>query len=76
MATGTPVIAFDRGSVKEIIINNKTGFIVNNVEEMVNKIKEIDKIDRQECRKHVEQNFSLENMIINYEKTYKKYVKK
>lgn len=73
MASGTPVIAFNKGSVKEVVKNNKTGFIVNTVGEMVEKIKQIDKIDRSDCRKHVKENFSLEKMINKYEKIYKKY---
>jgi len=70
MACGTPVIAFNRGSVPEIIKHGKTGFIVNNEKEMTEAIKKIDQIDRKECRKHVEENFTVEKMVDNYEKLY------
>lgn len=62
MACGTPVVAFDRGAVSEIVANNKTGFIVNTAEEMVNAIKNIDSISYKQCRAHAEL-FSLDKMI-------------
>lgn len=70
MACGTPVIAFNQGAVPEVITNGKTGFIVNNVSEMVEKINEIDSINRIDCRKHVEEQFSLEKMVSHYESLY------
>jgi glycosyltransferase involved in cell wall biosynthesis len=68
MACGTPVIAYPNGAVEEIVKNKKTGFIVRNVKEMTEAIKKIDQIDRKECRKRVEENFSQEKMIDCYEK--------
>ncbi len=72
MACGTPVIAFDRGSVKEVVKDGETGFIVKDIEEMVEAIKKIDQISRQECRKLVEKNFTIERMVLDYEKLYYK----
>lgn len=72
MACGTPVIAFDRGSVREVIKQGKTGFIVKNVNEMAKAIKKIDQIDRRECREHVEKNFTVEKMVDEHEKIYYK----
>lgn len=72
MACGTPVVAFNRGSVPEVVINKKTGFVVDNKEEMIGAIKEIGSIKRKDCRKHVEQNFTLEQMVNKYEEVYKK----
>jgi glycosyltransferase involved in cell wall biosynthesis len=72
MACGTPVIAFNRGSVPEIVVDGKTGFIVNTVEEMVEAIQKVDQIDRRACRAHVEKNFTLEKMVDNYERVYPK----
>ncbi len=71
MACGTPVIAFNKGSVPEVVVNNKTGFIVESEEEMIEAIKKIDSIDRQECRKHVEKNFTVEKMVNDYLEAYK-----
>jgi len=74
MATGTPVIAFRRGSVPEVVADGKTGFIVDTVEEMFEATKKIDHISRNICRKHIEENFGLEKMIDEYEKSFLKIV--
>ncbi len=74
-ACGTPVIAFNKGAMPEIIQHNKTGFVVNTEQEMINAIKNINKIKRQDCRDWVEKNFSVERMVDDYEKLYKKLVK-
>lgn len=76
MACGTPVIAFDRGSVPEIVKDGKTGFIIknNNLKKMADAVKKIDKINRADCRKHVEQNFSIQRMIDRYEEVFLKIV--
>lgn len=70
MACGTPVIAFNRGSVPEIIVNGKTGFIVKNVNEMAKAIKKVNLIERNECRRLVETKFSAQIMADNYEKIF------
>ncbi len=75
MATGTPVIATRRGSVPEVIKNGKTGFVVDNVKQMVKAVGKISKISRKACRKHVEDNFDIEQMLDGYEKVYKKLIK-
>ena len=70
MACGTPVIAFNRGSVPEIIKNGATGFIVKNVSEMARAINLVESIDRMACRRHVEAKFSAEVMIKRYEEIF------
>lgn len=72
MACGTPVIGFRRGSVPEVVADGKTGFVVDTVEEMVEKIGKIDGIRRSDCREHVENNFTLEKMVDRYEETFLK----
>lgn len=76
MACGTPVIGFDRGSLKEIIKDKKTGFIVKDIKEMVSAIKKIGQIDRKDCRKMVEENFTKEKMVDQYEKIFLKLANK
>ncbi len=84
MACGTPVVAFDRGSIREVVKNGKTGFVVPplnkdgkpNIEGMAEAVGKIDSIDRAVCRRHVEDNFTLEKMMDKYEKVYEKIVKK
>ncbi len=68
MACGTPIIAFRRGSVPEVVKDGKTGFIVENTAEMIEAIENISKINRQDCRTHVEKNFTNTRMVNNYEK--------
>ena len=75
MATGTPVVGFNRGSVPEVIKDGVTGFVVENDKKMIKAIKKIDKIDRAECRKHVEENFTIEKMVLGYEKVYDKIIR-
>jgi len=75
MACGTPTIAFDKGSNKELIDDKKTGFVVKNMNQMVSAVKKINTIDRKNCRLKVEKHFSLEQMIDGYEKIYKKIIK-
>lgn len=70
MVCGTPVIVFDRGSAKEVVKDGKTGFIVKNISEAVEAIKKIDQIDRMACRKRVENLFSYQRMVSDYEKVY------
>jgi glycosyltransferase involved in cell wall biosynthesis len=84
MACGTPVIAFDRGSVPEIIKNEKTGFICrpNDLDSMVKAIKRIYRMPEKEylemryrCRKSVEEKFTVERMVSEHEKVYRKILK-
>lgn len=76
MACGAPVITMRRGSVPEIVLDNKTGFICRTVDEAARRVKEIHKIDRRTCREHVEKNFSAEKMTEGYLEAYKKVLKK
>jgi len=76
LACGTPVIALKRGAAPEIIENGKSGYLAKNLAEIKKAIKSIDKIDRKNCRKRAEKNFSLEKMVENYESLYYKIIKK
>lgn len=75
MACGTPVIAYNLGSVPELIKNGKTGFIVENKSEMVRAVGKIGSIQRKACRQWVAQNFSGEKMVERYLEAYKSIVK-
>jgi len=83
MACGTPVVSFDKGIAKEAIINNQTGFLVKNTNEMIAAVKKIYSLPpkeylrmRQNCRRHIEKNFTLEKMATGYEKIYYQLAKK
>jgi len=75
MACGTPVIATRKGSVPEIVAHGKTGFIVDSMKEMIAATAKIDKIDRQQCRNHVQENFTIQTMVQNYIDAYKNVIK-
>lgn len=72
MSCGTPVIAFDRGSVPELVIDGVTGYIVKDTAEMCRVVEKIENIKPEDCRKHVVARFSIEQMVRGYEKVYKK----
>lgn len=69
MACGTPVVAFGNGAVPEVVVNGKTGFIIenNDIGVMIDSVSKIDTIERVACRWHVEKNFSVEKMVEGYE---------
>ena len=66
MACGTPVIAFKRGSVDEIIENEINGFKVNNVQEMIDSIPNIHIIDRMVCRNFANNKFGIQRIANQY----------
>ncbi|MDD3075613.1 MAG: glycosyltransferase family 4 protein [Proteiniphilum sp.] len=72
MACGTPVVAFSKGSMKELIVDGENGFLAENMDEAIEKIKKTDQINRLNCRKHVEKHFSKEIMANRYIEVYKK----
>lgn len=71
-ACGTPVIGNRRGSYPEIIKPGINGYLVNNIEEAVSAVKKIDQLKRIDCRKFVEDNFTIEKMTSGYEELYYK----
>ncbi len=74
MACGTPVITTRRGSVPEIIVDGKTGFVCDSLDEAVRRINDIDEIDRKDCCQHVKENFSAEKMTKDYVEIYEKVI--
>ena len=70
MACGTPVIAFRRGSVPEVIDEGVTGFIVDNEDEAVAAIKRIGELDRQRVRARFEERFTARRMAEDYLRHY------
>ncbi|WP_213807574.1 glycosyltransferase family 4 protein [Granulicella sp. dw_53] len=74
MACGTPVIAWRRGSVPEVIQDGVNGLIVNSVEEATRRMPELENIRRIDCRKQFIAHFRSERMATDYLKIYKKII--
>ena len=72
MAVGCPVVAFARGAAPEIVAHNKSGYLVHNLDEMIESIHKIGELDREAVRAHVVQNFSAAAMADKYIRLYKK----
>ncbi|MBU2591189.1 MAG: glycosyltransferase [Nitrospinae bacterium] len=76
MACGTPVIAFNRGSMPELIRDGVNGYLVSTVEEAVHAVGRLGDINRANCRKFIEENFSVERMVTDYIKVYEEIIEK
>jgi glycosyltransferase involved in cell wall biosynthesis len=72
MACGTPVIATRHGAVPEVIEDGRTGIIVDEHTQMPGVLEQADRIDPLECRRYVEERFSKERMVADYEAAYEK----
>ncbi len=73
MSCGTPVIGFNRGAVSEVIKDSVTGFVVDpsrGVDGLVEAMDKLASISSKDCRAHILDNFSIENMVNNYESVY------
>jgi hypothetical protein len=75
MACGCPVIAFNRGSVPEIIEDGVTGFIIESKEEACEVLKKVPNLDRKRIRKRFEERFVSTNMAGKYVEAYKSVIR-
>jgi glycosyltransferase involved in cell wall biosynthesis len=76
LACGTPVIAFGRGSVPEVIDHGVTGFVVDSVEEAVAMVPRLDEIDRRRCRETFERRFTATRMTRAYADIYQRLLQR
>jgi len=70
MACGTPAIAFNKGSMPELIEHGKNGFLVSGSEEAVEQVARIKNINRLDCRQTVEDRFTVDSMVEKYIDVY------
>jgi len=71
MACGTPVVAYNRGSMPELIQDGVNGFLVEDVAGAVAAVGRIGRLDRRACRRHVAAHFTAERMVEDYLKIYR-----
>ena len=71
MATGTPVLAYRRGAMDELIQHGETGYLLDTESEMVEMVQRIGTMDRSRCRAWVAERFSVKKMVDAYERLYR-----
>jgi glycosyltransferase involved in cell wall biosynthesis len=71
LAAGTPVVAFPNGALPDIIEHGRTGFLVNDVDEMARAMKKAGELDRAACRAVARERFSLKIMVDGYFAAYR-----
>ena len=74
LSCGTPVIAFRRGSVAEVIDDGVSGFVVESIEEAVDAVRRLDRLDRRTCRSVFERRFTAARMAAQYVEVYERLV--
>ncbi|MPZ23753.1 MAG: glycosyltransferase [Dehalococcoidia bacterium] len=72
MACGTPVIAFRRGAAPEVIADGLSGYLVDDVEGMVDALGKLDALSATACRRHALENFDAHVMVDNYIAVYER----
>jgi glycosyltransferase involved in cell wall biosynthesis len=76
MAAGTPVLAYPRGSMPELVRDGETGYLCATEEQMIAAVGSVERIDRIRCREWVRENFSVERMVDGYEALYRQITRR
>jgi len=74
LAAGTPVMALDRGAVREVLSDGDTAIIADSVDELVRRFPQVQSINAQHCRDRVHRLFSKERMVDSYEQLYRQLI--
>jgi glycosyltransferase involved in cell wall biosynthesis len=72
LACGTPVLAYHRGSIPELIEDRTTGIICEDLSQMMGALESVAQLDRARCRENFEQRFTVERMVQDYLKVYER----
>ncbi|UQA62960.1 GNAT family N-acetyltransferase [Polyangium aurulentum] len=76
LACGTPVIAFGKGALPEVVEHGRTGFLVNDEQQLVEALENVESIDPAQCRAAAEERFSLEAMCGRYLGVYERLTRR
>ena len=76
LACGTPVIAFDHGSVREIIDDQATGYICSDLDEAIRAVGTLNQIERLKCRQTFEKRFTAKRMASAYLELYPQVIER
>jgi glycosyltransferase involved in cell wall biosynthesis len=76
LACGTPVIAWNNGSVPEVVWNDVNGFVVNTMEEAIRSVANVARLSRRACRLSFEQRFDARRMADDYVTVYSRLIQK
>jgi len=76
MACGTPVLAFRKGAVEEVIDEGVTGYVVDDVDQAIDKLGDVLALDRGRVRRRFEERYSVARMARDYVKIYTKLIGK
>jgi glycogen synthase len=76
LACGTPVVAYRRGAVAEVIEDGRTGFIVEHQSAAVDAVRQIGAVDRRRCREAFETRFTAARMAVDYLRLYDRLIRR
>ena len=74
LACGTPVLAYRRGSVPEILDDGETGFVCDDLSDLMKAVERVSEIDRRRCRDAFEESFTVERMVQDYLAVYEEVI--
>lgn len=74
LACGTPVLSFREGAAPEIVEHGATGFICDDLDDLVAHLPRVDELDRRTCRESVERHFSTERMVADHLRFYERVI--
>lgn len=75
LASGTPVMALNRGAVSEILQNGETAVVGDSIDDLVNRYDEVSRIDRRVCMERVREKFCINHMVAGYLEHYERLLK-
>lgn len=74
LACATPVLAYRRGSIPEVIEHGRSGFVCETLDEMTSAVAQLSMINRLDCRQAFDERFTVERMALDYVKLYERMI--